>query len=50
MAILTHPNAWALGLVPGITIALTNRWYLLGRMGLWLAALPVLAFCIPWYG
>ena len=49
VAILTHGNAWALGLVPGITLALTNRWYLLRRPGLWLAALPVLVFCVPWY-
>lgn len=49
VAILTHPNAWALGLVPGITLALTNRWYLLLRPGLWLAALPPLMACIPWY-
>jgi hypothetical protein len=32
-AILTHANAWALALVPGITIALTNRWDLLRRPG-----------------
>ena len=49
VAILTHGNAWALGLVPGIALALTNRWYLLRRPGLWVAALPVLVFCIPWY-
>ena len=49
LAILTHGNAWALGLVPGIALALTNRWYLLRRPGLWVAALPVLVFCIPWY-
>ena len=49
VAILTHGNAWALGLVPGIALALTNRWYLLRRPGLWLATLPVLVFCIPWY-
>lgn len=49
VAILTHGNAWALGLVPAITLALTNRWYLLRRSGLWLAALPALVFCIPWY-
>ncbi len=48
-AILTHGNAWALGLVPGITLALTNRWYLLRRLGLWLAAVPVLITCVPWY-
>jgi hypothetical protein len=49
MAILTHGNAWALSLVPGITIAFTNRWYLLRRPGLWLAAVPVLLTCVPWY-
>jgi hypothetical protein len=49
VAILTHGNAWALGLVPGITLALTNRWYLLRRLGLWLAAVPVLVICVPWY-
>ena len=49
VAILTHGNAWALALVPGITIALTNRWHLLRRVGLWLAAVPVLVLCVPWY-
>ena len=49
IAILTHGNAWALGLLPGVAIALTNRWYLLRRLGLWLAAVPVLVFCVPWY-
>jgi hypothetical protein len=49
VAILTHANAWALGLVPGITVALTNRWDLLRRPGFWLAAVPVLVFCLPWY-
>jgi hypothetical protein len=49
LAILTHGHAWALGLVPGITLALTNRWYLLRRLGSWLAAVPVLIFCLPWY-
>jgi len=49
VAILTHGNAWALGLVPGITLALTNRWHLLRRLGLWLAAVPVLVVCVPWY-
>jgi hypothetical protein len=50
VAILTHGNAWALALVPGVTIALTHRWHLLRRPGLWLAAVPVLAACVPWYG
>jgi 4-amino-4-deoxy-L-arabinose transferase-like glycosyltransferase len=48
-AILTHGNARALGLVPGLTLALTNRWYLLSRLGFWLAAVPVLVACVPWY-
>jgi hypothetical protein len=49
VSILTHGNAWALGLVPGVTLALTNRWYLLRRLGLWLAGVPALVTCVPWY-
>ncbi len=49
VAILTHGDAWALGLVPGITLAITNRWYLLRRPGFWVAAVPVLVACVPWY-
>jgi hypothetical protein len=49
VTILTHGDAWALGLVPGITLALTSRWYLLRRPGLWLAAVPVVVACVPWY-
>jgi 4-amino-4-deoxy-L-arabinose transferase-like glycosyltransferase len=49
VAILTHGNAWALGLVPGVTLALTDRWYLLRWPGLWLAAVQVLVACVPWY-
>jgi hypothetical protein len=48
-AILTHGNAWALGLVPGITLALTNKWHLLRRPAFWAAAVPVLVTCVPWY-
>ena len=48
-AILTHGNAWTLSLVPGITLALTNRWYFLRRPGFWLLAVPVLVTCVPWY-
>jgi 4-amino-4-deoxy-L-arabinose transferase-like glycosyltransferase len=47
--ILTHGNGWALGLVPGLAIALTNRWYLLRRLAFWAAALPVMVTCVPWY-
>jgi hypothetical protein len=49
LAILTHGRAWALGLVPGLTIALTKRWWLLRQPGLWLSAVPVLVTCVPWY-
>jgi hypothetical protein len=49
LAILTHGNAWALGFMPAVTVALTNRWYLLRRLGLWLAAVPVLVLCVPWW-
>jgi 4-amino-4-deoxy-L-arabinose transferase-like glycosyltransferase len=49
VATLTHGNAWALGLVPVITLALTNRWYVLRLPGLWLAVVPVLVACVPWY-
>ena len=48
-AILTHGRAWALGLVPEVTLALTSRWYLLRRLGFWLAGIPVLIACVPWY-
>jgi Dolichyl-phosphate-mannose-protein mannosyltransferase len=49
LAILTSGSAWALGLVPGLTLALINRWYLLRRSAFWLAAVPVLVGCVPWY-
>jgi hypothetical protein len=49
LALLTHPNAWALALVPALTIALTGRWQLLNRRGLWLSAVPVLIAAVPWY-
>jgi 4-amino-4-deoxy-L-arabinose transferase-like glycosyltransferase len=49
IAILTHGNAWALALMPGISIALANKWWLLRRPGLWLAMVPVLVLCVPWY-
>jgi hypothetical protein len=49
LAILTRGSGWALGLVPGFTIALTKRWWLLRQWGLWLSAVPVLVACFPWY-
>ena len=49
LAILTHPNAWALALLPPLTIALTNRWWLLRRRGLWASMLPPLLIAVPWY-
>jgi hypothetical protein len=49
LAILTRGSAWALALVPGLTILLTRRFDLLRRVSLWLSALPVLVTCVPWY-
>lgn len=49
LAILTHPNAWVLALLPPLTIALTNRWWLLRRAGLWVSILPPLFIAVPWY-
>jgi 4-amino-4-deoxy-L-arabinose transferase-like glycosyltransferase len=49
VTILTHGPGWALGLVLGITIALINKWCFLRRPGLWLAPIPVLVTCVPWY-
>jgi hypothetical protein len=49
LAILTRGSGWALGMVPGLTIALTKRWWLLRRSGLWLSAVPVLVATVPWY-
>jgi len=49
LAIFTRGSGWALGLVPGLTIALTKRWWLLRRLGLWLSAVPVLVAGVPWY-
>ena len=34
--------------MPGITFALSNRWYLLRRLGFWLAPVPVVVTCVPW--
>lgn len=48
-AILTHPNAWALALLPPFAIAFSGRWRLLRRPGLWLSILPVLMLAVPWY-
>jgi hypothetical protein len=35
--------------VPGLTIVLTKRWWLLRQWGLWLSVVPVLVACVPWY-
>lgn len=48
-AILTRGSAWALLLVPPFVIAATRDWRLLRAWRLWLAALPVVALCVPWY-
>lgn len=49
LAILTHPNAWALAVLPLLTMAFTNCWWLLRRWGLWASTLPPLLIAVPWY-
>lgn len=49
LAILTRGTAWALALVPPLTILLTRRFDLLRRVSLWLSALVVVVTCVPWY-
>lgn len=48
-AILTRGSAWALIFVPLFTIPLLRAWRMLLDWRLWLGALPVALFCIPWY-
>ncbi len=50
LAILTKGNALALALVPPLSLLLTRRFYLLGRMNFWYPGVIVLAVCGPWYG
>ncbi|MEI9849940.1 MAG: glycosyltransferase family 39 protein, partial [Sphingomonas sp.] len=46
---LVKGNGALVALVPAIDIALTGRWRLLRRPGLWAAALVALALVVPWY-
>jgi 4-amino-4-deoxy-L-arabinose transferase-like glycosyltransferase len=48
-AILTRGSAWALAMVPPLTMLLTRRFTLLARAGLWLSTVPVLVLALPWY-
>jgi len=48
-AILTRGSAWSLALLPGVFVLLTRQFVLLRRPGLWIAAIPVLVGCVPWY-
>lgn len=49
LAILTRGSAWALTFIPPIVILLTRNWRLPLNWRLWLSAMPVLLFCVPWY-
>lgn len=48
-AILTRGSAWALIVVPPVTILLTRDWKMLRDWRLWLSAIPVTVLCVPWY-
>lgn len=46
---LVKGNGALVALVPAIDIVLTNRWRLLRRLSLWVAALLTVAVVAPWY-
>ncbi|MEN3746994.1 glycosyltransferase family 39 protein [Sphingomonas sp. HF-S3] len=48
-AVLIKGNGALIALVPAIDIALTGRWHLLRRPGLWIAAAVALMLVAPWY-
>ncbi len=49
LALLTKYNAFALALLPPISIALTGKWALVRRPATWLAAGIVMLVAGPWY-
>ena len=49
LAIMTKGNAWALVLVPGITILAGRRFDLLRSRAMWAAAAVVAGVCLPWH-
>lgn len=48
-AIMTRGSAWALIVVPPVTILLTRDWKMLRDWRLWISTIPVTILCIPWY-
>lgn len=46
---LVKGNGALVALVPALDILFNNRWYLLRRPGLWIAALAAIAVVAPWY-
>lgn len=48
LAILTKGNGYALAFVPPISLLLFRRLELLRKRNLWIAALAVALFCLPW--
>lgn len=49
LAILTRGSAWCLALVPALVILMTHQWKMATDWRLWLSAVPVGVFCVPWY-
>ncbi len=49
LAILTRGSAWAIGLMPILTMLFAWRFNMLLRPVFWLSAVPVIIFCVPWY-
>jgi hypothetical protein len=49
LAIFTRGSAWSIGLVPALMMLFAWRFTLLKNIFFWLSAIPVLAFCLPWY-
>jgi 4-amino-4-deoxy-L-arabinose transferase-like glycosyltransferase len=48
LAILTKGNGYALAFLPPISLLLCRRFELLKKRNLWVAALAVALFCLPW--
>lgn len=49
LAILTRGSAWAIGLMPLLTMLFAWRFNMLRRPLFWVLSIPVLILCLPWY-
>jgi hypothetical protein len=49
IAILTRGSAWALGLLPIVSIVLTGTFYNLKKFSFWASSIPVILLAVPWY-